>query len=327
MLQDANSHISLLKEFPDVDAVIARAEGAGVTAQILIGYNMRTSREAVSFVHVHKDKKFWCAVGIHPHDATEATEENLMMIEEMASGEEPAGGENVVGGEMRGYDKDAGIRQNAGPRTNRVVAIGEIGLDYFRNLQPVEVQKKAFRAQLEMAMRLDLPVILHVRKGEAPKELEDSHHAGSARKDDRVDNVMVNNERPWNAQKDVLDILAEVGNTRVVMHSFSGGPEEARICFERGYYLSFSGPLTYPKNDQLREIAVMAPIEKVLIETDCPYLPPQKYRGQRNEPAYVVEVAKELMRINKMNQEEFEKRLQENFEGCFKVTLSEVNPM
>lgn len=262
MFFDAHSHIQLKKEFPDVSAVIENAERAGVKAQLIIGYNMLTSREAMTFVREHEQgessgSKFWCAIGIHPHDAIEATEENLLKLEEMILSEK------------------------------RVVAIGEIGLDYFRNLSPKEVQKDAFRGQLRLAKKLDLPVILHVR----------------------------------DAQEDVLNILEEEGNTKVVMHSFSGNLADARVCFERGYYLSFSGPLTYPKNDELRQVAALVPPDKVLVETDCPYLPPQKYRGQRNEPAYVVEVVKEFAAINKMSISEVEKRLEKNFETCFGVRL------
>lgn len=257
MIIDAHSHIQLKKEFPDVDKVIERAEKAGVGAQLIVGYNLRTNKEAIDFVRLYSEKKFWCAIGIHPHDAVEVNAESLKKMEEMVVAED------------------------------KVVAIGEIGLDYFRNLQTVDVQKIAFRQQLQLAKRLDVPVVLHVR----------------------------------DAMKDTLEILEHEGNTKVIMHSFSGDLSDAQVCIERGYYLSFSGPLTYPKNDSLREVASIVPKDKFLIETDCPYLPPQKYRGQRNEPSYVKEVAEEFVRVNKMSIEEVEKQLVFNFESCFGVKL------
>ena len=139
-----------------------------------------------------------------------------------------------------------------------IVAIGEIGLDYFRNLQPKEVQEKAFRKQLLLAKELGLAVVVHVR----------------------------------DAWDDALKILEETGNAKVVLHCFTGQMDHAKICIERGYYLSFSGVLTYPKNEYLREVARVATTEQILIETDCPYLPPQIMRGKRNEPAFVVETAR-----------------------------------
>lgn len=270
MLIDAHSHIHFNEHFPDVDAVIARAEEAGVIGQILIGCNVKDSYDVVEFVklrrHSHGNNNFRCAIGVHPHDSVLLNEEVLRDFEKLIHKENSV----EVLGELP------------------IVAIGEIGLDYFRNLQAEDIQKNAFTEQLKLAKKLDLPVVIHQR----------------------------------DAWKDTMAILDKVGNKKVVLHSFTGGIEEAGECIERGYYISFSGMLTYPKNDHLRNVARMVPRDKFMVETDCPYLPPQIYRGQRNEPAFVVEMAKEFARVNDMNYEEAARLAMENTMKFFGADFS-----
>lgn len=227
---DTHSHIHFSKEFPDVEAVLERARNAGVMKQVLVGCNMADSRVAARFAAQH-DFLSW-TIGIHPHDAVEVTAANLQIIRAVLNGE---------------------IFWGKSP-----VAIGEIGLDYFRNLQPVDVQKQAFRSMLEMAREFDLPVVVHIR----------------------------------DAYVDAMEILAAAGNKKVLLHCFSGGVREADLAWSRGYLTSFSGVVTYPKNLELQEVVRKAPEQLFALETDCPFLPPQQYRGQRNEPAYTVETAK-----------------------------------
>lgn len=248
MLIDAHSHIHFKDHFPDVDQVIARAEDAGVDGQVLIGCNVKDSRDVVKFVKLRRESygqnNFWCAIGVHPHDASQLNVEVLKEFETMI------------------------VNDSSADKT--IVAIGEIGLDYFRNFQSEDIQKNVFMEQLKLAKKLDLPVVIHMR----------------------------------DAWDDTLEILDEVGNKKVVLHSFTGGLKEAQECIDRGYYISFSGMLTYPKNDYLRNVARMVPRDKFMVETDCPYLPPQIFRGKRNEPAYVVETAKEFARVNDISFEE-----------------------
>lgn len=227
---DTHSHIHFSKEFPDLDAVLQRATASGVSKQVLVGCNMSDSQIAHDFA-VKQDCFAW-TVGIHPHDANQANSDNLAKIRLVCSG------------------KDYAVKKPA--------AIGEIGLDYFRNLQPVDIQKMAFREMLKIAIELDLPVVVHIR----------------------------------DAYDDAFEILAESGVGKVILHCFSGGLKEAELAWGRGYITSFSGVVTYPKNLELQNCAKIAPINQFVVETDCPFLAPQSKRGQRNEPAFVVDTLK-----------------------------------
>jgi len=267
MLIDAHSHIHFKEHFSDVDAVIERAEQAGVKGQILIGCNVKDSNDVVDFVKSRRENhgqgNFACAIGVHPHDSIQLTVEVLKSFEDLVN------------------------KENAGG-IKTIAAIGEIGLDYFRNFQSEDIQKNAFMEQLKLAKKLDLPVVIHER----------------------------------NAWVETMELLAEAGNKKVVLHSFTGGFKEAQECVDRGYFISFSGMLTYPKNDHLRDVTRIVPLDKFMVETDCPYLPPQIFRGQRNEPAYVVETAKEFARVNDMEFEEVCKLSTANVEAFFGVRFS-----
>jgi TatD DNase family protein len=230
MFIDTHSHIHVVKDFPDVDEILSRARDVGVTRQIIVGCTVEDSFNALKFVQDHPDFDLWATLGVHPHNANEWNDEVAARFRQSVRNEK------------------------------KIVAIGEIGLDYFRNLQPKEIQIPVFKAQLHVAKELNLPAVVHVR----------------------------------DAWEDALKIIRESGNTKVILHCFSGTVEQAKYCWSNGYHTSFSGVLTYPKNGYLREIAAQAPPELILIETDCPYLTPQVFRGKRNEPAFVVETAKVL---------------------------------
>lgn len=248
MFTDTHSHIHFGKEFPDVEELIARAEEAKVTRQIIVGCTVKDSLEALDFVKGHAGKQFWSTLGVHPHNADQLNDQVLADFRELVEVEE------------------------------KVVALGEMGLDYFRDFQPHDLQQETFRRQLQLAKELEVPVVVHVR----------------------------------DAWDDAMKILDEVGNTKVILHCFTGTIEYARECWKRGYHTSFSGVLTYPKNEYLREAAAEAPGELLLIETDCPYLTPQPFRGKRNEPAFVVETAKELARVRGIGLEEVARITTEN---------------
>lgn len=254
---DTHSHIHFLKSFPDQEEVLKRAEEAGVGKQVLVGCNMEDSRDAAKFVG-QRENLAW-TIGIHPHDANQATEENLSTIRAVLSGEEKWG--------------------------KLPVAVGEIGLDYFRNLQPQKVQQKAFRDLLQIAREYDLPVVVHIR----------------------------------DAYEDAFTILEEVGNKKVILHCFSGGLKEADLAWSRGYITSFSGVVTYPKNTELQECARRAPDNLFVVETDCPYLAPQAYRGQRNEPAYVIETAKFIAELREVSAEAIAELTTANAEKTFGI--------
>jgi len=147
----------------------------------------------------------------------------------------------------------------------KVVGIGEIGLDYHHMRVSEEVQEKAFREQLELAKQVGLPVCVHARE----------------------------------SARDVYDILVESGVERVTLHCFNEDLEFAEMAWKRGWILGFGGTVTYPQNEELRKVVAKTPENLFVLETDCPFLPPQSHRGERNEPAYLVEVADEVRRIRR----------------------------
>ena len=222
-LFDTHAHLHFPEFDGDRGAMLARAREAGVRRMVTIGTEPATSRAAVALAAREAD--VWATVGIHPHDAADADGDALADIERLAAG-------------------------------SRVVAIGEIGLDYFRNLSPVEDQQRVFRALLAMARRIRKPVVVHCR----------------------------------DAADDVMEILAEarVGDVGGIMHCFSGDVAMARRCLDLGMLISLAGPLTYPNARALPDVARFVPADRLVIETDCPFLPPQGHRGQRNEPAYLA---------------------------------------
>jgi len=234
MLVDTHAHLDDERFDADRDAVIERAIDAGVAFIINPGVDLETSRVAVELAEKHAC--IYAAVGVHPHDAESLTDEACDRLRALAA-----------------HDK--------------VVAVGEIGLDYYRDLSPREAQRDAFRRQLSLAAALELPVIVHSR----------------------------------DAHDDVEAILKEArgsGKLRGVLHCFSGGIDWARRAVGMGFCIGFDGPLTYKNASKLRAVAEAIPLEQTLVETDCPYLAPAPHkRSERNEPAYVRLVAQELAHV------------------------------
>jgi TatD DNase family protein len=222
-LFDTHAHLHFPEFAGDLDAVLGRARAAGVRRILTIGTDVPTSRAAAALALREPD--VWAAVGIHPHEAADADEAALAEIERLAGGP-------------------------------RVVAIGETGLDFFRNLAPREAQERALRSQLALARRTRKPVLIHCR----------------------------------DAHEETLSILAaaDVSEHGGIMHCFSGDVGIARRCLDLGLLVSLAGPVTYPKPGALPEIAKFVPADRLVVETDCPFLPPQPYRGKRNEPAYLA---------------------------------------
>jgi TatD DNase family protein len=246
-LFDTHAHL----HFPDFDAdraeMMARARQAGVDRMLTIGTEVPTSRAAIALAQAEPD--VWAAVGVHPHDAAEADEATLAEIERLAG-------------------------------AARVVAVGEIGLDFFRNLSPRDVQERVFRHLIGVARRARKPVIVHCRE----------------------------------AHPEVLGILGEERAAEVggIMHCFSGDVAVARRCLELGLLISLAGPVTYPNARALPEVARFVPADRLVVETDCPFLPPQGYRGKRNEPAYLAITAARVAELRGEPLEEFARRSSEN---------------
>ena len=221
-LFDTHAHLHFPEFADDLDAVLVRARAAGVRRIVTIGTDVPSSRAAVALAAREPD--VWAAVGIHPHEASQADAAELAEIERLAT-------------------------------APRVVAIGETGLDFFRNLSPRDAQARAFRAQLALARRAKKPVLVHCR----------------------------------DAHAEALAILADAPVERGgIMHCFSGDAAIAKRCLDLGLLISLAGPVTYPKARALPEVAKLVPADRLVVETDCPFLPPQPYRGQRNEPAYLA---------------------------------------
>jgi TatD DNase family protein len=196
-----------------------------------IGFDLDGSKKAIELAEQHEG--LYATVGIHPHNADEFNEKVLDAL--------------------RSFSENS-----------KVVAVGEIGLDYYRNLSPRAAQQKAFEAQLILAQELKLPVVIHDR----------------------------------DAHADVLKTLSRFrGKINGVMHCFSGSPEMAEHCVRMDYYISFAGSVTFPNAHKLHETAKTIALEKILIETDCPWLAPQEMRGKRNEPAFLPFTAEKIANI------------------------------
>ena len=233
-LVDSHCHLDARRFETDRETVIVRAAESGVTHIVNPGVDLPSSRSAVKLAQQHEC--IYAAVGFHPHEAKALDASALKELERLAA-------------------------------SPKVVAIGEIGLDYYRDLSPRDVQRRAFETQLELAAELGLPVIIHDR----------------------------------DAHQDVLTILRDwrksLDGRAGVMHSFSGDTRLAEQVLALGFSIGVSGPVTYSNAGRLRETVRAVPWERLLIETDAPYLTPHPHRGQRNEPAYVRWVAQAMADI------------------------------
>ncbi|HMB16844.1 MAG TPA: TatD family hydrolase [Pelovirga sp.] len=231
-LVDSHAHLDNSRFAEDLEAVILAAQTAGVRYILSIGCDLQSSIANVDLASHYEP--LYAAVGFHPHDATGLDDSALEQLRQLVL-------------------------------QLKVVAVGEIGLDYYRNRAPHDIQKQAFRRQIHLAREVGKPVIIHDR----------------------------------DAHEDVLAILTEEKASMVggVLHCFSGDLTMAHKCIDMGFYLSFTGAITYPKNAEVRAMLRQLPLERILLETDCPYLAPQAYRGKRNEPAYLLHTAETLAEV------------------------------
>ncbi len=241
MLIDSHVHLDDRRYDTDRDEVLQRARAAGVEAFVTIGCDVATSQSAVALAQAHQT--VFATIGVHPHESRDITADWYETFRSLA-------------------------------RQPKVVAYGEIGLDYHYDHSPREIQRQRFREQIQLARELGLPLVIHTRE----------------------------------AQDDTMTILREEGARDVggVLHCFSGDAWLAREALDLGLCLSFSGVLTFKNATLLREIAGTVPLDRIMVETDCPYLTPAPHRGTRNEPAYVRHVADTLAGILGHGQESFE---------------------
>jgi len=255
-LIDTHAHLTDNRFAHDLDDVLLRAKESGVGAMINVGYDLPSSRRCVALAA--KRETLFAAVGIHPHEAAKVCEQALVQLRQLALGE-------------------------------NVVALGEMGLDYYYNHSPRNLQQELFRQQIRLAKSLSLPLIVHDR----------------------------------DAHEDVLTILEEEGAEAVggVLHCFSGDRNFAVRCLKLGFHISLAGPVTFSNSRDLSAVAETVPKDKLLLETDAPYLAPVPYRGKRNEPAYLLAVAKKVATLRGITLEELSAGTTENAKKLFKLEV------
>lgn len=253
MLVDTHAHIQWASFDKDREEAINRARKVDVKYIVNIGFDVDGSRKAVELAEKHEG--LYATVGIHPHNASQFNENVLDILKKLSENQ-------------------------------KVVAIGEIGLDYYRNLSPRQAQKKAFEAQLFLAEELELPVVIHDR----------------------------------DAHTDILKMLLRFkGKINGIMHCFSGSREMAEQCIKSDFYISFAGPVTFPNSHKLHEIAKWIDLSKILLETDSPWLAPQHVRGKRNEPAFLPFIAEKIAELKGISMDEMAEATTENAKEIFQL--------
>lgn len=259
-LIDSHAHVDVSDFDADRDAMLERARAAGVGTLLAIGNGPELDKLGAAVPYAEQKDWIYASIGIHPHEATHATEQHYAELDRLA-------------------------------RHPRVIAWGEIGLDYHYDHSPREIQARVFCRQLEQARTAKRPIVIHCRE----------------------------------AWTDCLKILDEHWRSSAlggIFHCFAGTLEEARQGIEMGFLISFAGNVTYPKAQNLRDVAREVPLDRLLVETDSPFLAPQPHRGRRNEPAYVAEVARSIGNVRNLSADEVAGATAENFRRLFDLTRS-----
>jgi len=250
---DTHVHIHMSQFDVDRDLIIQDFEKENIEFIVEVGVDLKSSKKALKLAY--DNEKIFAAIGIHPHDVKDASTDALEELEKMT-------------------------------KLDKVVAIGEIGLDYYRDLSPRDLQKRYFIDQIEIAKWIGKPIIVHVR----------------------------------DAYDDALKILEEhAKGLKVVIHSFSGDLNEAHKATSLGFMLGISGPVTFKNAIKLREIIKEIPLNYLLSETDCPYLTPEPFRGKRNEPKYVKYIVKKIAQIKEKDIELTANALLRNAKEFFNI--------
>jgi TatD DNase family protein len=262
-LIDSHAHIDFPQFADDREAMLVRARDAGVGTLLAIGTGPGPEKLDAALPFAEQHDWIYTSVGIHPHEAKEVTPQHL--------------------------DELARLAQHP-----KVIAWGEIGLDYFYDHSPRDVQATVFRSQMELAHAAKLPIIIHCR--------------------DAWDDCLALIEQHWRPT-----------GLAGILHCFTGTLDHAKRGLDMGFLISFAGNSTYPKTQNIREVAKEIPLDRMLIETDSPFLAPQPYRGKRNEPAYVVEVAKTLATVRNLAPEEIAAATAANFRRLFRIARPEFS--
>ncbi len=256
-LIDSHAHIDFPHFAEDREAMLERAKVAGITTLLAIGTGPGPEKLDAALPYAEQHDWIYTSVGIHPHEAKEVTPQHLDQLVALA-------------------------------KHPKVIAWGEIGLDYFYDHSPREVQKQVFRDQMDLARAAKLPMIIHCRDA-------------------------------WADCLEMIEVHWRPSGLGGILHCFTSTLEDARRGIEMGFMVSFAGNSTYPKTQHLRDVAKALPLENILIETDSPYLAPQPFRGKRNEPAYVAEVARALASVRNCSPEDFAAATSANFRRFFQL--------
>jgi len=245
-LIDSHAHLDYEELEQDMPGVLQRAREAGVAGIVTIGTDLASSRRARQLAHAHP--RLAATAGIHPHEASKARPEDWPALEQLC----------------------------ADPR---VVAVGEVGLDYYYDFSPPDVQRETFRRQLGLCAAVGLPLVIHVR----------------------------------DAYDDAFGLVEQEGlPCGGVLHCFSGGPRECERALALGLYVSLAGIVTFPKATQLQQAATLVPADRLLVETDAPYLAPVPRRGKRNEPAFVVHTARRVAELRGVDLDQLARQTRAN---------------
>ncbi|MDH4202450.1 MAG: TatD family hydrolase [Phycisphaerae bacterium] len=252
-LIDTHAHLTFDELENQVDDVLARSIDAGVTRWITVGTDKGDNEKVLTLISRHEN--LWGALGYHPHDAKNVTDADMELLKKQLT-------------------------------HARAVAVGECGLDYHYMYSPAETQQRVFRQHLDIAVDLNMPVIIHTREA-------------------------------WDDTMVVLDEYTGKLD-KVVFHCYGGDAEQTKLVLDRGYYISFTGTVTFKKSDALREVARMIPPERLMIETDCPYISPHPVRSIRpNKPALMVHTARCLADVHSMPLDQFAQKITKTSEDFF----------
>jgi TatD DNase family protein len=264
MFVDSHAHLDGKQFDSDREPVIARAREAGVTTMVAIGNGDGPPDLDAGIRLAEKYPFMYATIGIHPHEARLASDHTYAEIERLA-------------------------------RHPKVIAWGEIGLDYYYDHSPRDTQKEVFIRQMELAGAAKLPIVIHCRPSD-------------------------NSENAWD---DCLQLIQEQWAPKGIggiLHCFTGNWPQAKRALDMGFVVSFAGNITFPKAQQIRDAALEVPLDRMFIETDCPYLAPIPHRGKRNEPAYVKETARKIGELRGRSMEEVGERTARNFYNFFKIS-------
>jgi len=259
-LVDSHAHVDVSDFDADRDAMLARAQSAGVGTILAIGNGPEIEKLGSAVAYAEQHDWIYAAAGIHPHEARHATEAHYDELDRLV-------------------------------RHPRLIAWGEIGLDYHYDHSPRDLQVRVFRHQLEQARSAQIPIVIHCREA-------------------------------WTDCLKILDEDWRSSELGGIFHCFAGTMQEARQGMDMGFLISFAGNVTYPKSQNLRDVAREIPLDHLLVETDSPFLAPLPYRGKRNEPAYVAEVARSIANVRNLAAEEVARSAAENFRRFFGLAYS-----